>query len=216
MSRMSGPKRKKVYGMLVCRDGEKCFIGHEPGDFNSLIVDHWDGNNSNNRSRNLHLLCRAMNSIKNPRGSIHKRNEILSSVSVNRPVIDGVIRPQMVRVQSMEMLKNLQSEALFRHWFFSQIVHCIELDLDEVVTCAAEYIPCSVTSVNRYIDKVSCKLGLYQIQLNQDTGKKLIRLKPIWESFRKRNEEMATLRMQVKNWRDKDVPSVPPRNIISL
>lgn len=216
MSRMSGPRRDKVYEMLARRDGECCFIGGEPSDRESLVVDHWNNRNNDNRPSNLHLVCRSMNSVKNPRGQLTKESEILSSVSVRRPVVDGIIRPQMIRVESGELLKNLQNESLFRHWLFYQIVHCHELEYHAVVNCAAEYVHCSPQSIRRYLEKLTCKIGIYRYVEVQEVGKKLITLKPKFETFRKTIEKRSKLIEQARNWKSEDIKQPNLANVISI
>jgi hypothetical protein len=215
---MSGPKRKKVYEMLARRDGERCFIGGEPLTFETGRIDHWNNINSDNRPRNQHIICPSMNSVKNPRGPsrVRPKGEILSSVSVNRAEVDGIVRPQMVKVQSAEFLKNMQSEPNFRHWLFYQIVHLGQLKLDEVVACGAEFTGLSPQTIRRYLDKLTSRIGLYRYQEANEGGKMMISLKPKWETFRRTNAEKARLREQAKNWRDELTPDSITGKIISL
>ena len=159
-----------------------------------------------------------MNSVKNPRGpsADHPEGEILSSVSVKRPEVDGIIRPQMVKVQSAESLKNMQSEPNFRHWLFYQIVHSRQLRLDEVVDCGAEFTGLSPQTIRRYLDKLTCAIGLYQYQEAKEDRKMMIHLKPKWETFRRTNAEKAKLKEQAKNWKDDLTTDKLARKIISL
>ena len=219
MSRMSGPKRKKIYEMLAARDGERCFIGAEPLTSDTAVVDHWNGDNSDNRPRNLHIICPSMNAVKGSRGSAKESKELLSSVRVKKNVGDGIIRPQMVKVQSAEFLKNLYGEPLFRHWLFYNIVWCVEVDFNEVVNCGAEFTSMSQPSIRRYLDKLTSRYGLYQCVDSENSGTKLIRLKPKWESFRKTNKKKSILNNQAKAWREDDrgIEAVDPAGrIITL
>src|SRR5689334_15526294 len=121
MSRMSGPARRYWYEFLLQRDGERCFIGGEAGRPESLIIDHFNGNDSDNRPSNLHLLCRQMNSVKNPRGNAVLRqhpdeDHLLSSMHVRRVESEEAVKSIMRKAQSAELIKNLAFEANFKHW----------------------------------------------------------------------------------------------------
>jgi len=199
---MSGPKRKKIYEMLASRDGERCFIGGESLNYESAVIDHWNNNNGDNRPSNLHLLCRSMNAVKNSRSSVRESKELLSSVSVKKQVGDGIIRPQMVKVQSAEFLKNLYGEPLFRHLLFYNVVWCVEVDFDEIVDCGAEFTSMSQASVRRYVDKVTSRYGLYHCVRRENPKGELIRLKARWETFRNTNKRKAKQNNQVKAWRE--------------
>ena len=69
MSRMNGRTRKKLYDLLIKRDGPNCRCCGALESERQLIIDHRDNNNSNNNPDNLQLLCRSCNYLKNPRGS---------------------------------------------------------------------------------------------------------------------------------------------------
>lgn len=186
--------------MLVARDGARCWIGHEMRDRRELIVDHWDGNNANNHPSNLHLLCKAMNSCKNPRGPSPK-NQLLSSARASRVTSDGTVLPYMVKIQSAEFLKNTEAEPTFRHWLFYNIVRCVTIEVNEVVACGAELARCSPDTIKKYLTKVVCTFGLYQYDTTTSSGKTLIRLKPQYESFRRTIEKREILEMQTRNWK---------------
>jgi hypothetical protein len=200
VARMSGPKRKKIVDMLIQRDGQICFIGTERLESEKAVVDHWNNRNDDNRPVNLHLLCRSMNSSKNPRG-LGKETKILSSVSVRREIVDGIIRPQMVSVQSAEFLKNLEGEPHFRHWVFYNVVRCVELKVNEIVDSGAELIHASPTTIKRYLTKITSSLGLYMYAEDVTTGEKVIRLKPRWDTFREKINEKRILEEQARNWK---------------
>ena len=119
MARLNGPKRRKLYRLISQRDGEFCWIGGEPGDNNSLVVDHWDNDNSNNDPQNCHLLCRSMNGLKNPRGR-DRRHKKHSSVCVGGR--EGSLGHGEIGVATLEMLKNQTAEPAFRHWLFGRVV----------------------------------------------------------------------------------------------
>jgi hypothetical protein len=207
MSRLSGPARIRNYIALVGRDTEVCFIGGEQVTFQTAVVDHWDNENSNNRLSNLHLLCRPMNAVKNPRGNaVLRKNadpeKLLSSLHVSRirvPMVDG---PTSLRIQTAEYQKHVITSPNFRHWLFYVIVHLGEVDYNQVVVCGSELVRCHAQTLKGYLAGMTSAAGLYSLTPATDGATSLIRLKPEWESFRKTNEIKAELAHQVKNWQD--------------
>jgi len=199
MSRMSGPRRARIFEYLVERDGRCCFIGGEILERNKLVIDHWDNNNSNNHPQNLHLLCKSANAIKNARGP-GKKTKLLSSVCVKRP--PGLIaRPTLVCSNMEAFGLNRQTEPLFRHVVFYNVVHFCELNVNELVDAGAELVRCSPITIQRYLQKMTSRAGLYRYTGSQDEGNLMIRLKPEWEVFRKRNQENKILNEQANNWK---------------
>jgi len=201
MSRMSGPKRKKVYAQLVRRDGEICFIGSEALNSSIAVVDHWNGFDSDNRLSNLHLMCRSMNTAKNPRGK-SKSSEILSSVCVRRPAPVLIARPNLVVAQCAEFLQNRKAEPDFRHWLFFNIVRCGEIDVEEVVGSGSEFAHCSTETVRRYLLKLTSKTGIYAYKGSERDGSFKIVLKSEWQSFRRKADEKRLLDYQAENWKN--------------
>lgn len=211
MSRMSGPARKRIYQMLVKRDGEVCYIGGEPGTSETLVIDHWNNRNDDNRISNLHLLCRPMNAVKNPRGP-GKKTELLSSVCVINRMNEEKIKSALPPIQSAELLQNLTKEPDFRHWLFHCIVKFVMMELNEVVNSGAELVRCSPRTIDRYLDKLTSSVGMYTLNEESSTGKKLITLKPRWDIFRKTNYIKAILELQARKWKDDMIKSINPEN----
>ena len=84
MSNMNGRTRKKLYMIIVKRDGEFCkFCGRSPPEVN-LVIDHKDNDNSNNFLGNLQLTCRSCNYKKNPRRQTLKKKRIKKRRTVKK------------------------------------------------------------------------------------------------------------------------------------
>lgn len=203
MSRMSGPKRKKMYDLLSRRDGEYCFIGGESSTRESLVIDHADNDNSNNDLANLHLMCQSMNALKNPRGRDRKK---MSSVCVS--VCEELSRIESAQPSSAEFKKNLQSEPDFRHWLFVEIWRKGGLPLDEVINCGAAVARCSQESIKRYLRKEYSRVRLYEIIEDPGTKQKLVQFKHEWEKFRQKEEKRRQLDWQARNWRKDQIKDV--------
>jgi len=201
MSRMSGPKRKRVYEILVRRDGEYCFIGGERGNTTSLIIDHWDNDNNNIAFENLHLLCRSMNSVKNPRGRDH-RHKLLSSACVSANSSQEIIDGSQLRIQSMELAINQKAEPAFRHWLFANIARTGIVPMQEAIDAGSEVAHVSLETIKRYLRKVTSSVSIYNLAREEASGRMIICLKPEWDTFRKREEELRKLDEQVKNWQE--------------
>jgi hypothetical protein len=205
MSRLSGPKRKKMYEFLARRDGERCFIGGERGNYHTLIIDHADNDNSNNTPSNLHLVCRQCNSMKNPRGRASKSG-ILSSVYVCEE--SNPYAFEYPKASSAEFVKNQQSEPAVRHWTFIEIWRKGRLPLDEAIDCAAAIGECSQESVRRYYRKETSRVRIYEFVEDQATGQKYIQFKPEWERFRQKEEQRRKADWQARNWRKDQIKNV--------
>lgn len=160
MPRMNSRVRKRLYGILRDRDGERCRICRRRGNEKSLVIDHLDNNNDNNELSNLQLLCRRDNSRKNPRGPA--RRKILSPVSVRVCELDT---PQ---ISSAEYSKNQEAEPLFRHWLYDNVRTLGEIEYQEAIDCGAEIANCSQESVKRYIRKLCSSVGIMLIEREAD------------------------------------------------
>ncbi len=200
---MNGPRRQKLFDLIAHRDGNVCFIGGEEGNFATLVIDHWDNNNAHNSLRNLHLLCRSMNSIKNGRGPDHRHN-LRSSLYVCDKS-SGDVRPELI-IRHAEFKKNLTSEPAFKHWLFEMVVKSGKVEFEEVLNSGAAIARCSQETIRRYLAKETSKVRLYAIECDRRTHEKYVRLKPSWNNFRASNESKKKLMQQAKNWRDASEP----------
>jgi len=199
MSRISGSKRNKLYDFLSRRDGEFCFIGGEPGTRDTLVIDHWNNDNSNNDLANLHLICRSMNAVKNPRGR-DRRHKLQSLVCVRENVDAAVLQPP--RTISAEFLKNQKAEPAFNHWLFREVVRLGTVPVDDVVDGGAYVARCSQVTIHRYLKKATFREALYHFVEDPETKKKFVELKPRWSSFRQKEDEPRLLNKQANNWKD--------------
>jgi len=193
MSRMSGARRKKIYEFLRRRDGEYCFIGGEPGSEDTLLVDHADNNSANNKQSNLHLICRTMNSAKNPR-SYQKRKQSSAYVGVSNEMAGS----EVVSV-SAELRKNQQSEPDFRHWLFIEIWRKGRLPFLDVINSGAAVARSSQSAIRRYLDKESSRVRIYQIIEDPATKERFVQFGPYWERCRKLEENRMKVLQQARN-----------------
>lgn len=199
MSRMSGPQRKRKYDELVRQDGEFCFIGGEKGDSDTFVIDHWDNDNSNNEPSNLHLMCKSMNSAKNPRGR-GKKERILSSERESASEINAAMEP--VRSTSAEFVKNQRSEPAFRHWLFMEIIKYGRLELNDVINTGAAVAGCGQQAIRRYLAKETSRVRLYHIVKDSETGHFFVEFRPKWGRFRLKLIENKLLEKQSENWKE--------------
>jgi len=199
MARMNGPKRKKIYRQLVQRDGEVCFIGGEPLNAERSVIDHLDNDNSNNEMSNLHLMCRSMNSVKNPRGKT-KKSKVQSSVCMCAET--GMDQYDRIRSNSAEFVKNQQAEPAFKHWLFVELVHHYRILLEEAINSGAAIARCSQETIKRYLKKETSKVRLYQLIEDNETKEIFIEFKPKWTGFRRKEEERKELDKQADNWKE--------------
>jgi hypothetical protein len=199
MSRMNSRNRKKYLPEIIKRDGGiYCFIGGEPLNPEDACIDHWCNDDDDNEFENLHVLCKSMNAVKNPRGR-DKRHKVLSPVCGN--VYTDMINDGRLRANSIEILINLKSEPNFNHWLFWKISHNGEIPFEEALDGGATFARCSQETVRRYLKKDCCELGLYRLVIDTDTHQKIIILKPEWETFRVKKEEKKKMSRVLKNWK---------------
>ncbi len=193
--------------LIAARDTETCFIGGEEGKSATLVLDHWDNNNSNNSLGNLHLLCKSMNSIKNGRGPDH-RHKLRSSLYVCEKA-GGEVHQELV-IRHAEFKKNLTAEPAFKHWLFEMVVKNGRVPIEEVLNSGAAVAHCSQETIRRYLAKETSKERIYTVEIDVGTREKYVRLKSPWDKFRALNDAKKTLSRQAKNWRDASEPSPRP------
>lgn len=163
MSRMNERTRKRLYSMLVSRDGEFCATCGKAGLSETLVVDHIDNNNANNDPDNLQLLCRSCNTKKNPRGKAKPRN---ASAEVHE------------QSASRELIKNEKCEPLFRQWIETQVSKWSRLELKDAVNSGAEVAGVSPATSMRYLDKMTSSAGKLRVTTIDEV--KFIQFKEYW------------------------------------
>jgi hypothetical protein len=205
MSRMSGPRRSKIYKFLCQRDGERCFIGTEAGNKETLVVDHWDNDNTHTDPSNLHLICRGMNAVKNPRRSY--RGKMQSSVYVCENGNHELIEPP--KTVSAEFLKNQIAEPIYLHWLFAEVVQHGRIPISDAIDCGAAIAHVSQVTVARYLKKATCKVGLFQLVEGGEIRDRFVELRPVWATFRKTEEERKKLEKYARNWRKEILDGIP-------
>jgi hypothetical protein len=197
---MNSRNRKKYFLQIVQRDGEAyCFIGGEPLTLETAVIDHWDNDNSNNDLDNLHLTCKSMNAVKNPRGR-DKRHRVLSPMCGN--VYQQLFESDRPKTIPVEIQKNMQAEPDFRHWLFWKVVHDGSVLFEDALDGGAAFARCSQESIRRYLKKEVSEVRLYRFVEGPDTNKKLVDLKPEWAVFRDKEEEKRKMSRVVRNWKE--------------
>ena len=141
VTKMNGPTRKKIYGILEERDGGFCKHCRVSEKEKQLVVDHVDNDNRNNGIENLQLLCRRCNYLKNPRGPVDNRvceNEEISEIQINR-----------------------KSEPLFRKFVAHEINEKTSVPEDDLIYAGAEDANVSPETTRRYLKKMISSRGLF-------------------------------------------------------
>lgn len=144
MSKMNGPKRKKLYQLLVKRDGEFCKFCKITPDKKQLVVEHIDNDNSNNILENLQLLCRRCNYIKNPR----------------RPVVCESERGDEEQ-DLTELQVSRTKKPQFKRYVAHQINEKEQVPERHLVNGGAEAIGLSSVTTKRYMNEMCSPDGLY-------------------------------------------------------
>jgi len=154
VSNMNGITRKKLYQLLVKRDGEYCkCCGKLPHEA-SLVIDHRDNNNNNNTLTNLQILCRTCNFIKNPR---------------NRP-LDLCVNNKSNSDNESCIAINRKKEPLFKEFICNEIDRKDAVNLNEIINDAAAKVDISQVTAKRYLDKLTANEGeLMLVDLRGET-----------------------------------------------
>jgi len=145
---MNGPMRKKLYTIIVERDGEFCRGCGKLTTEGQLVIDHKDNDNSNNILDNLQLLCRSCNYIKNPRQSPVDMCE-----SESESVIDGT---------TTEIETNRRKEPIFRKFVYHLVNERDQVPLKEIIYSGSEEVGISPITANRYVEKMCSSRGVLE------------------------------------------------------
>jgi len=133
VSKMNGTTRKKLYKMISNRDGEYCKGCSKLPSEGQLVVDHRDNNNSNNSLRNLQLLCRTCNFIKNQKRPVDKcvrefnaraatRTIPVPKLQLNVPITDKYTASRAVpELVAAEIEINRTKETQYQKEVFSEL-----------------------------------------------------------------------------------------------
>jgi hypothetical protein len=93
---------------------------------------------------------------------------------------------------------------------FAEVVRLGEVPFDEVLDSGAAVARCSQETIKRYLRKAASAVGLYDLVEDPKARTQLVRLKPRWAAFRKREEERKTLELQARNWKDETIKGALP------
>lgn len=142
MSNMNGRTTKKLYDLLMERDGGYCNFCKTPATEKQLVIDHIDNNNVNNDLYNLQLLCRRCSYIRNHRvsGDTCERYVTETEIQINR-----------------------KKEPQFRKYVYGIISKDGCGKPKSLINSGAELCGISTTTAKRYLDKICSKNGLCKI-----------------------------------------------------
>jgi hypothetical protein len=145
---MNGKTRKKLYKLVVKRDGEYCkMCGALPNE-RQLILEHRDNDDTNNNLENIQIMCRPCNYRKNPRESERPENLCVKSYISTSKIT--------------EMQVNKTKEPLFKKYvaqWINEYGYAVEKDL---TNAGAEHVGISQVTVKRYLDKMCSLEGIYR------------------------------------------------------
>ncbi len=145
MSKMNGVMRKKLYQLLVSRDGEYCRCCGALQYECQLVVDHKDNDNSNNDPENLQLLCRKCNYLKNPR----------------RPV-DECVSEKEIPDRPSELRTSLVNKPKFKQFVYHELGEKAQVPEKEVLNSTSEILDISQVTGKRYLDGMCSDAGLLE------------------------------------------------------
>lgn len=147
---MNGNTRRKLYQLIVEKDGEFCKCCGKLPHEGQLIIDHRDNNPKNNPLENLQLLCRTCNFLKNQRPVYLSVRE---SVEIN---------------YDTELETNRKKEPQFKKFVIHQINERENVSWKELVYSGAEIHGLSPITIERYLRKLTSPAGLFQTRLVGD------------------------------------------------
>jgi len=141
VSNMNGITRKKFYFKLAQEQGEVCQFCGNTSENMQLVIDHKDNNNSNNNPKNLWLLCRRCNYIKNPR----------------RPVDECV--SENVNEEMSELQTSKNKKPLFKRFVWHEINERNEVPEKEILDSSSEELDISQITSKRWLDAMCSSRG---------------------------------------------------------
>lgn len=167
MGRTNKRNRDKIYNWTASRDGEYCWICGIEGDRNSLVVDHWDGDNSNNDPENWRLLCQSCNIRKNPRG----RARFGSS---RRTFEQATINSEELRI-------NRRAEPAYNRWVWFLLCDHKKKEVRSIpytraISGGAQVVKVSPMTTRRYLDKLISDDGPLK-EFTDDLGVRTVTIK---------------------------------------
>jgi len=141
---VNGPTRKKLFQILVTRDGSYCKGCSASASEKSLVIDHKDNNSTNNVLSNLQILCRGCNYLKNPR----------------RPLDLCVSEEESPDQSELEVSRT--REPIFRKFVCHQINEEKSIPEQELINSGSEHSGISPVTAKRYLNKMCSTVGIYQ------------------------------------------------------
>jgi len=176
MSRMNSNTRKIFYPQLVQRDGEQCKKCGKLGNSKTLVIDHLDNDNSNNKPSNLQLLCRSCNGKKNPRGKGKKQSHVCICGNEYEPM----------KKPSPELKKHEEKLPIFEEWLMINMLKRGKMSVSDILNAGAEKTKSSQITINRYLACASSFEGKYEGF--EEDGQKYVKFKPECEALIRKEE----------------------------
>jgi hypothetical protein len=144
MKCVNGPTRKRLYSLIVQRDGACCKKCGASARQRQLVLDHINNNNKDNRPENLQLLCRRCNYLKNPR----------------RPV-DSCVSEHAESEQTVLSINKLK-EPMFRKYVIHRVNEENAVPESDLLNAGAETIGMSPVTAKRHLGKMCSSAGNFE------------------------------------------------------
>lgn len=132
-------KKKAIGDQWFCKGcGKEVYQDKEP----KAQVDHIDNDSSNNNSKNIQVLCRSCNRIKNPSKPHEPEKVVTQSESTNMRVEEG-----------------------WRIWVSNKVLNSNGegYPVEEAINSGAELFQCSPETIDRrYIKKITSEAGKFE------------------------------------------------------
>ena len=170
--RLTVREHETLYKFIAARDGEYCIICKaKPIPDKPLQIDHANNDSNNWNPDNVHLLCQTCN-LKMRGKTIREHIELIEHYSAlnererarerGREATSRVKDLVDYRSASPEMKANSYYEIAFRDW----VLHTVKVDgfiaKKEAINSGAEVVGSSPLSTGRYLDKLTCSVGVLQ------------------------------------------------------
>jgi len=168
LTRLNSRQRKRIYKLLVDRDGEKCNkCGKKPpNEIKKLVIDRIDNQGDYSDLNRLQLLCYSCNYKKNPR---IKERKPLDDVSVSECVnvdpneVKGMnLREKEELEPKSEIEINREKEPEVREYVKKRIRKESEAPWKDLIDSAAEVVDISPITTERHIRKLVSSEGEYE------------------------------------------------------
>ena len=174
MTRLNSRQRKRIYKLLVDRDGEKCKkCGRKPpNEVKKLVIDRIENQGGYSDLSKLQLLCYGCNYLKNPRKQ--EKIPLDESVSVCENECEIPEDMDLDHMTSIDINKQKQPRALP---YLKQRLDDSPngVDYGDMVQSLSLKLSISPITADRYVKPYCCSVGPFEII--QDGKRRILRRK---------------------------------------